>query len=233
MLRFASRCLLAASLSVPLTSVCAADNAAPQPTTVELSADARQAAPNDLATATVYFQADDREPGKLARSANSAIAAALEQARAYPAVKAKTAGASTFPVYGREGRRIEGWRIRAELQLESRDISALSELLGKLQDKLALAGLSMQPAPDTRNKAADQAANEAIRAFQARADAIARTLGKSFRIRHLSISHGGGARPIHPVMRATTLAAESSPMTIEAGETEITVTVNGTIELGE
>lgn len=231
--RLLPRWLLAASLTLSIAPVWAAEPPAPRATTIELSADAIHAAPNDLATATVYFQTDGREPGKLARVANDAISGALEVARAYPAVKAKTAGASTFPVYGREGRRIEGWRIRSELQLESRDIPAMSELLGKLQEKLALAGLSMQPAPDTRSKAADQAATEAIRAFQARAESIAGVLGKSYRIRHLSIAHGGGLRPIQPVMRATAMVAESAPMTMEAGETEITVTVTGTIELAD
>ena len=233
MLRLASRWLLSAALALPLATTEAAEVAGRQPTTVELSAEARQAAPNDLAVATVYYQGDDRDPGKLARQADAAVAAALDQIRAYPSVKAKTTGASTFPVYGREGRRIEAWRIRSELRLESRDIAALSELLGKLQGPLALSGLSLQPAPDTRSKAADQAASEAIRAFQGRAQSIATTLGKPYRIRHLAIAHGGTERPIHPVMRANAMVAEAAPMTIEAGESEIVVTISGTIELAD
>lgn len=231
--RLAHRCLLIAALALPVATTHAADAPGRQPATVELSAEARQPAPNDLAIATVYFQGDDRDPGKLARQADAAVAAALEQARAYPAVKAKTAGTSTFPVYGRDGRRIETWRIRSELRLESRDIAALSELLGKLQGPLALSGLTLQPAPDTRAKAADLAAKDAIHAFQARAQSIAATLGKPYRIRHLTIAHGGGQPPISPMMRAGAMMAEAAPMTIEAGDSEITVTVTGTIELGD
>lgn len=231
--RLAYRCLLTAALVLPLAIAHAADAPGRQPTTVELAAEARQSAPNDLAIATVYFQGDDRDPAKLARQADAAVAAALEQARAYPSVKAKTAGAGTFPVYGREGRRIETWRIRSELRFESRDIAALSELLGKLQGPLALSGLTLQPAPDTRSKAADLAAGDAIRAFQARAQSIAATLGKPYRIRHLAIAHGGTPPPISPMMRAGAMTAEAAPMTIEAGESEIIVTISGTIELDD
>lgn len=201
--------------------------------TVELSAEATQAAINDLATATLYFQAEDRTPAALARQANSTISAALEQTRAYPGVKVKTTGTATTPVYGREGRRIEAWRIRSELQLESRDLTALSELLTKLQAPLALASLVMHPAPETRAKAADVAATEAIRAFQARAQSIAATLGKGYRIRQLVVTYGGAPRPIQPMARATAMIAEAAPVAIEAGESDIAVTVLGTIELSE
>ncbi|SIQ58609.1 Predicted secreted protein [Aromatoleum tolulyticum] len=200
-------------------------------TTVELSADARRAAANDLAIATLYFQADDRNPGALARQVNTAIAAALEQARGYATVKAKSAGTATFPVYGKEGRRIEGWRMRTDIQLESRDLPALTELVGKLQGTLALSGLILQPSPETRKSTADLAATDAIRAFQERAGAIAATLNKPWRIRHLSVAHGGSPRPPFPAARAAAFAAEASPMPVEAGETEIIVTVSGTIEL--
>lgn len=227
--------LLALSLALLLpVGTHAAEAAAERaPVTIDLSADASRPAPNDMAIATLYFQAEDKNPAALARQVNAVISAALDQARATPAVRTKTSGATTFPVYGREGRRIEGWRMRSELQLESRDIATLSELLGRLQGSLALSNLVMQPAPDTRRDAADLAAGDAIRAFQARAKAVAGTLGKSWRIRHLSVAYGGHQRPVFPAARATALAAESAPMPVEAGETDVTVTVSGTIELAE
>ncbi|NMG75524.1 SIMPL domain-containing protein [Aromatoleum diolicum] len=211
----------------------AAAEPARAPTTVELSAEASRPARNDMATAILYFQADDKSPAALSRQVNAAIAAALEQTRTYPAVKAKTSGASTFPVYGKEGRKIEGWRMRSEIHLESRDIAALSELLGKLQSSLALASLAMQPAPDTRKSTADLAATDAIHAFQARAQSIAGTLGKPYRIRHLSVTYGGNQRPVFPVMKSAAFAADAAPMAVEAGESEIAVTVSGTIELSD
>ena len=201
------------------------------PATVELSADASRPAANDMAIATLYFQADDKSPAALSRQVNAAIAAALEQARAYPAIKTKTSGASTFPVYGKEGRKIEGWRMRSDIHLESRDIAALSELLGKLQNTLALSGLVMQPAPETRKNTADLAATDAIHAFQGRAQSIAGTLGKPYRIRQLSVAYGAPHRPPFPTMKSAAFSSDAAQMAVEAGESEISVTVSGTIEL--
>lgn len=232
MTRSTLRILAAIALALA-TQLAFGTDARPVGATVELSAEASHPAVNDLASATLYFQADDRNPAVLARQANGAIAAALDQTRAYPAVKVKTTGSTTTPTYAREGRRIEGWRIRADLQLESRDLTALSELLTKLQGTLALASLVMHPAPETRAKASDAAATEAIRAFQGRAQSIAGTLGKSYKIRQLVVTYGGAPRPIQPMARATAMIAEAAPMPIEAGESNIAVTVTGTIELSE
>jgi predicted secreted protein len=233
--RFAIRLLVA--LALPLPSVAAPPAEATQTErglpTVDLSADASRRAPNDMAIATVYFEASDPNPASLSKQVNAAITSALEQIRQVPAVSAKSSGTATYPIYGKDGRRIEGWRMRSDLQLESRDIGALSDLLGRLQTKLALAGLVMQPAPETRRSTADLAARDAIHAFQARAEAIAATLGKPYRIRHLSIGYGGMPRPIHPTMKTAAFAAEAASLAVEAGESEIAVTVSGTIELTE
>ncbi|NMG42767.1 DUF541 domain-containing protein [Aromatoleum toluvorans] len=227
------RCLLVLLLPLlaPSWSHAAEEKAGSGATTVELSADANRPAPNDLAIATLYFQADDRNPASLARQVNSVIAAAVEQAKGYANVKTKSAGTSTFPIYGKEGRRIEGWRMRSEIQLEGRDLPAMTELVGKLQATLALSSLTMQPSPETRKSTADLAAADAIRAFQERARNIAATLNKSWRLRHLAVAYGGGPRPVFPAARAATFTAEASPIPVEAGETEIVVTVSGTIEL--
>ena len=217
----------ALGIGAPATAAEAAD-AAP---TVDLSAEAARQAPNDVAMANAYFEAADADPAALSKRVNAAIAAALEQARPYSGVKTSTSGVSTYPVYGKDGRKFESWRMRSEIQLESRDLPALSELLGKLQTTLAVSRLVLQPAPETRKSTADLAATDAIRAFEARAASIAGTLGRKYRIRHLSVAYGGHAQPVYPMMRTAALSAEAAPAPIEAGQTEVTVTVSGTIEL--
>lgn len=220
---------VACAVTTPVAT--AQHHSGPTAPTVELSAEASRPAPNDLAIATAYVEASDGDPAKLSDHVNGVVASALEQVRQYPDVKAKTAGTSTYPVYGKDGRRIEAWRMRSELQLESRNLPSLSELLGKLQGSLAMSGLTMQPAPETRKSIADLVATDAIRAFQTRAKTIADTLGQPYRIRHLTISYGGEP-PIRP-MKAMSFRSEAAPMPIEAGESEIAVTINGTIELAD
>lgn len=229
--------ILAFSLPVPAMA-----QSTPAPTTVDLAAEAQRRAPNDLATASAYFEAGGPDAATVATEVNRTIAKALEVARGFPSVAARSGNVSSYPVYAQPGTptvrgqgdvAIEGWRMRAELQLESRDIAAMSDLLGKLQATLAVGSLNMQPAPETRAAVADQAATDAIHAFQARAKSIAATLGKQYRIRHLSINHSGGHMPVQPMMRAMAMSADaaSAPMPIASGDSEVTVTVSGTIEL--
>ena len=58
---------------------------------------------------------------------------------------------------------------------------------------------------------------------------IADALGSSFRIKHLSL--GGGNRPMAPLMRSKGFAADAVAMPVESGESQISVSVSGQIEL--
>lgn len=222
------RPLLAALLllSVPFTQ--AAEP--PKPAVVELSAEASRTAVNDLARATVYAEATDTAPGDLARKVNSAMAQALATSRAFPEVKTQSGGSHTWPAYDKAGR-INGWHMRSELQLESRDMAALSELLGKLQASLAVSQIALMPAPETRKKAEDGAMLDAIAAFQARARLVAESLHKPWRLKELHINAGGSRPPFYPMARVAAMAADAMP--VEAGESQVTASVTGQIELAE
>ena len=78
----------------------------------------------------------------------------------------------------------------------------MSELVGELQSRLALAHIAMQPAPETRRKAIDEATVGALRAFEQRATLIAGALGKKHRIAHLAVGDSGFQPPM-PRMRPT------------------------------
>jgi len=122
--------------------------------------------------------------------------------------------------------------MRSELRLESRDAKMLSELLGKLQATLAVGSLETLPAPETRKASEDAAMVDAIHAFEERARLIGQTLGRQYRIKHMSVQTTG--MPPVPVLRAKTMAmAEAAPMPVEAGESEVSVHVTGQIELLE
>lgn len=202
-------------------------------TTIDLAADASRPAANDLARATLFAEATSASAGDAAKRVNALIADALAAAKSHPRVRAKTAGTHTYPVYSKGGGRIEGWRMRSEVALESGDTAALSELLGKLQATLGVAGIILMPSPETRKKAEDEALLDAIAAFRERAKLAADALGKPYRIKHLSLG-SQGHRPPLPIMRAAPMAAmEAAPMPVEAGESQVTVNVSGQIELAD
>jgi predicted secreted protein len=202
-------------------------------TTVDLAAEASRPAANDQVQAVVFVEARGANPALLARQVNQEIAGALQLIRGKAGVQAKSGNQSTYPVYGRE-QKIEGWQMRSELVLESRDLAAVSELLGELQQrKLAVGQVSQMPSPETRRKVEDEATRDAIRAFQARAEVIAAALGKPWKIKQLAVSQQGGPQPM-PVFRAAkAMLADAAPAPLEAGESQLTTTVSGQIELAD
>ena len=221
---------LAALAALQAAPALAADT--PAPPTVELAAEASGPAANDLAVAVMYAERSGASAAAVAREVNRDIAAALELARAQGAVKVQSGNVSTWPAYGKDGQgRITAWRMRSELRLESTDTAAMSELVGKLQESLALAQLSMEPAPETRRKAVSDVTVDALRAFEARAKLIADTLGRRYRIAHLSVGEHGLQPPPMPRMRAAAMAAEAAPAPLEGGESRVSVQVGGRIEL--
>ena len=200
-------------------------------TTVDLAAEAARPAVNDQVRAVVYSEVQGSNPADLARRVNQEIAGGLQLIRGKSGVSVKSGNQSTYPVYGRD-QKIESWRMRSELVIESRDLGAVSELLGELQQRrLAVAQVSQMPSPETRRQVEDEATRDAIKAFQSRAEVIAGALGKKWKIKQLSVSQQGGAMPM-PVFRAAkVMMAEAMPAPLEAGESLLTTNVSGQIEL--
>ena len=126
------------------------------------------------------------------------------------------------------------WRGRAEIRLESRDFKAAGDLIGKLQDKLQLSGISFGIAPETRRKLEDDLTAEAIATFRAKADAVSLAWkAKGYKLVQLSLGTNGGGMP-HPVMMrsAKMMDAEAVAAPVLAGgESRIAVNVSGSIEL--
>jgi predicted secreted protein len=202
----------------------------PAGTLIDFQAQAQRTAPNDLGLASAYFEASGPQPGELARKVNAAIAAGLASAKAAKGITVRTGNTHTYPIYAKGSRQIEAWRMRSELLLESRDAAALSELLGKLQGTLAVGQISFAPAPDTRRKVEDDTALDAIAVFQEKAARYASALKKNYKLRTMTIgSHG--AVPPAPTFRAMAMVADAAPMPVEAGESQILVTISGQIEL--
>ncbi|HTJ97498.1 MAG TPA: SIMPL domain-containing protein [Rhodocyclaceae bacterium] len=200
-----------------------------QGTLIDLSSEASRATANDLFRATAFAENSDPSSAAVARQTNQQIAAALAIAKTYPSIKVKTSGSYTTPIYGKTQKTIESWRMRSELQLESRDPAALADLIGKLQATLGISQLSASPAPETAQKAESEATVDALNSFRERASLIASTLGKKYKLKELVVSNSGRA-PVYPMLRKAMLA-EAAPMPMEAGESQVAVTVNGKIEL--
>ena len=201
---------------------------------VDLAAEASRPAANDMVRASVYSEVTGKNPAELAQRVNADIAEALKLIRTKSGVSVKSGQNSTYPLYN-QGQKIDGWRMRSELVLESKDQGSVSELLGKLQQmRLAVGDVSMLPSPETRSKVEDESTREAIRAFQNRAAVIAEQLGKGWKIKQLNVQQGGQMpMPMMRAARGVMMAAEAAPAPLEAGESLVTTNVSGQIELAD
>jgi predicted secreted protein len=198
--------------------------------TIDLAAEASRPAVNDMVLATVYAEANGANPADLAKRVNLEIAEALKVIKSKPAISVKSGQQSSFPIYN-QAQKIEGWRMHAELILESSDLAAVSEIIGRLQQmKLVISQVGQQPSPATKRQVEDEATRDAIRAFQSRAEVVAGVFGKPYRIKQLSVQQNGGIAPMH-MLRGGRMAMAADAAPIEAGESLISTTVSGQIEL--
>ena len=122
-------------------------------------------------------------------------------------------------------------RVAQTLSLESSEFTALSALVSRIQseDGLVLSGMSFSVSPTARRAAEDALTQQAIKAWQARAETAARGFGSSaWRAGYVTIQAGDVPRPV-PTLRqaAGAQAAAAAPVATEGGTTDITVTVSG------
>jgi predicted secreted protein len=198
---------------------------------VRFQVDVERDVENDRAMATLSVTAEDRDPARLAQQINDSMSWALEQLKGQAAIKSRSGTYQTYPVY--DERKIVRWRGLQELQLESGDIDRLTRLIGTLQERLQVQSMQFLVSAAKRRDVEAALTEEALAAFQQRAEVIRKSLGASgYRLMEVSV-HTGGVRPPVPV-RAEAMsvnrAAVSSP-TVEQGTSSVSVQVSGRIRL--
>ena len=223
--------LAALQALLALTAPLAQAQTPPAYNTVELQAEASREVANDSLNAVLYAEASDANPARLADMLNRAANEALKLAQAEPAVRARSGGFTSFPVYDRN-QKLTGWRGRTELRLESRDFQAASALIAKLQEKLQLSSVSFSISQETRKSTENDLIAEAIKAFRGRADIARAALGgASYKLRRIALNTGMAGPPPRPLMRMAAEAAPVAAPVFEGGVSTVTVTAAGAIEV--
>ena len=95
------RCLLAAFLCISTSSALAEPINYQQ---VSLNAEARREINNDLMTATLFIEQDDKDPARLADQINRKINEALALGKEFKTVKLRSSGRNTDPLYTAKNR---------------------------------------------------------------------------------------------------------------------------------
>ena len=224
--------LTSACALATLTSSLARSQVAPAPPlppnpSVSVSASATATVTNDRLQAWLRTEAENVSPAAAAAQVNAASAKAIADAKAFQGVKVATMGYSTQQIT--EKGKPTRWRVAQTVTIDATDFSSAASLLSKLQDEngLLLSNMSLSITDKARREAEDNVTQQAIKAWQARAEQATKGLGfAAWRVGHVTVQTSGG-QPI-PVMRAQPMAmAAAPPVAIEAGTTDVTVTVSG------
>ena len=212
-----------------LATIVQAHDEAPLFNKVSLQAETQREVPNDEMRVTLVAEQQGSNPATLSQRVNDDMTWALEQAKKDDTITAETQGYSTQPIYN-DGV-IRGWRSRQELQLKSAEFTRLTELLGKLQERLQIVQMGFSPTPATRQKHENELITEAIQSFKKRIAIIQQNMdGQDYRIIEMNVNTGGfGYRPMAVADRGMSTMERSAPA-VEAGTTEVMVTVSGSIQ---
>lgn len=211
-----------------LLTINAGAEEAPRSNLITLQTQAVRQVPNDIARAVLAAEAEDQDPARLADAVNRTMAWALETARQAKEVTVQTGGYSTQPVYSKNV--LSHWRAVQELRLESRDAEALARLIGVLQGRLRLKGMDFLVSPEARRKVENELITEVLGAFKERVGVVRASLGfADYDIVGININTGGDM--VRPMQTMRAMAAEVSTPALEAGTSEVTVGVSGTVRL--
>lgn len=217
-----------------LAGIARADERGPDYDMVSLQADARAEVPNDLLVATLFVEMTMNDATKLAGAVNRTLNDGVRLVHEYPGVRIESGQQSTWPVYDAKNK-LSGWRTRAELRVESKDLDAAARVIARLQSTMQMGNMAFVLSPDTATATNNRLIDSALKAFSTRADIVAKSLGaRSWRMVDVNIGTDGGHPPM-PVYRmaAKAMLAEDGvePQDISGGSSNIVVNVNGRIQL--
>ncbi len=225
-----ARLLLVAGLC--LTGPAGADEA-PRYNQVNLEAQVAEQVSNDTLHVSMNTYGEHREAAPLAAQINRDMAWALSLARQHSEIKVSTGGYQTWPLTSKDNLTTTGWRGQQTLTLESRDSGTLSQLVGRLQERLKINTMNFTVSDEQRVAVENRLIDSALEAFKTRAKIVSANL-KASGYRIVSINVGTTAQPPPVLYRqhmAVTSMEAAPPVAVEGGESEVRVSVNGTIEL--
>ncbi len=229
------RLFLVFALSCWTAANAAAAAEAPPLGGVTLSATASTEVPRDLLSVTLSTTREGVDAASVQAALKQALDTALVQARqaARPQqLEVRTGHFSLFPKDAPKGG-LSGWRGTAELVIEGRDMPAIAALAGRMGG-LTVARVAYGVSPEQREKVAGEVMAQAVARFRARAAELARLFSySSYVLREVNVSDDDmrSAAPVSMFRAKAMSAASDEPLPVEAGKAQLSVTINGAVQL--
>ncbi|WP_367103332.1 SIMPL domain-containing protein [uncultured Psychrobacter sp.] len=191
---------------------------------------------NDEINASMYKKAQAADAKSLARTLNTSINNALRIAKRYPSVTISTGQQNTYPRYDKNDK-IIGWTGQVNIDLKSTDFAATSQLIADLQETLVMNNLNFGVSEAKKDALERKLMTDASRAFQQQAKNLTRAWDASgYRVINVSLNTGNNyPRPMYSMASARSEMADAPvpSQNFESGNSTISVTANGTIELAK
>ncbi len=189
---------------------------------------------NDEVRASMYKKLQATDSKTLATKLNTAVNNALAIAKRYPSVTVSTGQQNTYPRYDKNDK-IIGWTGQANIDLKSTDFAATSQLIADLQETLVMDNINFGVS-DVKKEALEQKLmTDASRAFQKQAKSLSQAWdARGYRVVTVNLNTGSNyPRPMYSAMSMKGGAEDASvpAQNFESGNSTISVTANGTIEL--
>ncbi|WP_326518843.1 SIMPL domain-containing protein [Acinetobacter sp. CAAS 2-6] len=201
---------------------------------INLQAEASREMSNDEMQAILFIEKSNRQPAELAAQMNQLMSQAIQTARKYPQVKVKTGSQSTYPIYDTDNRKLKEWRGRAEIQINSQDFKAASQLISELQQNFQTESISFSVSDQQRKTVENELMIEASKNFQQRAQAVSKAWNKNqYTLVNLNLNTNNYfPQPMVRSSMSKLASAEAMPVQdMSAGESKISVNANGSIQL--
>jgi predicted secreted protein len=197
---------------------------------INLQAQAEREIPNDQMIVILATEHEGSNAASISQEINRDMQWALDIIKAYKDVDSKTGNYQTYPIYNKQT--ITGWRSSQQVEIKSKNMAGLTELVGKLQEKLQVKQMNFSPTDATRKQHENELIEEAMVAFKERVAIVGKHMDqKSHRIVNIHISSGGYQPPImyERAMKTMAMDAASAPA-VEAGMSKISVNVSGSVQ---
>lgn len=200
-------------------------------TVFKLSGTAERQVENDRMIATLVAEAREPEARDAAARVNRMMEGALAMLEEFEQIDSRTLDYSTRAIQERNDRsRITAWQVRQSLELRGGDFDSLAERVGDLQQEhdLTVSGIRFGVSADLRREVRREMIDEAVTDMKDEARAMARSIGAShLRPLEMELTHEGSRAPQPMMARAEGV---SSAPALEAGESTLTVRVDGRIQ---
>ena len=213
----------------------AAQTLPPPQNVLQLQASGTVEVQQDLLQMNLSTTREGTDPAVVQTQLKTALDAALAEAKksAQPGqLDVRTGNFALYPRHNREGR-ISGWQGTAELVLDGRDFSRITQTAGRITT-MTLAGVSFGLSREQRAKVEGEAQAIAIERFKAKAAELARNFGFSgYTLREVAVNTNepGFIPRLRMAAQEGRVAAADAAVPVEPGRASVIVTVSGSVQL--